>query len=88
MRPKHGHNIKFLCELLESLDYTRYNTGTAQPKLNQKKCREIELIMPIYEEQCRIAEFLSSLDQKAEREQTNLEFLLVLKRGLLQQLFI
>ena len=88
MRPKHGHNIKFLCELLESLDYTRYNTGTAQPKLNQKKCREIELIMPIYEEQCRIAEFLSSLDQKADREQTNLEFLLVLKRGLLQQLFI
>ena len=59
MRPKNGHNIKFLCELLESLDYTRYNTGTAQPKLNQEKCRGIELLLPIYEEQCRSATLLS-----------------------------
>jgi len=88
MRPKSGHNLKFLCELLESLDYTRYNTGTAQPKLNQEKCRGIELVLPIYEEQCRIADFLSSLDQKSEREQANLDCLLLLKRGMMQQLFI
>ena len=88
MRPKNGHNIKFLCELLESLDYTRYNTGTAQPKLNQEKCRGIELVLPIYEEQCRIADFLSSLDQKLEREQNTLDCLLLLKRGMMQQLFI
>ena len=88
MRPQNGHNIKFLCELLESLDYTRYNTGTAQPKLNQEKCRGIEINLPIYEEQCRIADFLSSLDQKAEREQANLDCLLLFKRGLMQQLFI
>ena len=88
MRPKKGHNIKFLCELLESLDYTRYNTGTAQPKLNQEKCRGIELVLPIYEEQCRIADFLSSLDQKIEREQDTLDCLLLLKRGMMQQLFI
>ena len=88
MRPKNGHNIKFLCELLESLDYTRYNTGTAQPKLNQEKCRGIELVLPIYEEQCRIADFLSSLDQKLEREQDTLDCLLLLKRGMMQRLFI
>ena len=88
MRPKNGHNIKFLCELLESLDYTRYNTGTAQPKLNQEKCRGIELVLPIYEEQRRIADFLSALDQKAEQEQSNLACLLQLKKGILQQLFI
>jgi type I restriction enzyme S subunit len=29
MRPKAGQNIKFLCELLESLDYTRYNKISA-----------------------------------------------------------
>ena len=49
MRPKAGQNIKFLCELLESLDYTRYNTGTAQPKLNQDKCRRIGLALPVYD---------------------------------------
>lgn len=88
MRPKNGHNIKFLCELLESLDYTRYNTGTAQPKLNQEKCRGIELVLPIYEEQCRIADCLSSLDKKVEQEQRNLECLLLFKRGTMQQLFM
>ena len=88
MRPKAGQNIRFLCELLESLDYTRYNTGTAQPKLNQEKCRRIELALPVYEEQCRIANFLSALDQRADKAQSVLDYLLSNRAGLLQQLFI
>lgn len=88
MRPKSGQNIKFLCELLESLDYTRYNTGTAQPKINQEKCREIKLSLPVYEEQCRIASFLATLDRRLERAQSNLNYLLLIGDGLLQQLFI
>ena len=88
MRPKAGQNIKFLCELLESLDYTRYNTGTAQPKLNQEKCRRIELALPVYEEQCRIANFLSALDQRTDKAQSVLDYLLSNRAGLLQQLFI
>ena len=88
MRPKSGQNIKFLCELLESLDYTRYNTGTAQPKINQEKCREIKLSLPVYEEQCRIASFLATLDRRLERAQSNLNYLLLIRDGLLQQLFI
>ena len=88
MRPKAGQNTKFLCELLESLDYTRYNTGTAQPKLNQEKCRRIELALPVYEEQCRIANFLSALDQRADKAQSVLDYLLSNRAGLLQQLFI
>ena len=35
MRPKQGFDLRFVCEALESIDYTKYNTGTAQPKLNQ-----------------------------------------------------
>ena len=88
MRPKAGQNIKFLCELLESLDYTRYNTGTAQPKLNQEKCRRIELALPVYEEQCRIADFLSAIDQRTDKEKSILDYLRSNRDGLLQQLFI
>ncbi len=88
MRPKAGQNIKFLCELLESLDYTRYNTGTAQPKLNQDKCRRIGLALPVYEEQCHIADFLSALDQRTDKAQSILDYLLSNRDGLLQQLFI
>ena len=88
MRPKAGQNIKFLCELLESLDYTRYNTGTAQPKLNQEKCRRIEIALPVYEEQCRIADFVSALDQRTDTAESILDYLRSNRDGLLQQLFI
>ena len=88
MRPKAGQNIKFLCELLESLDYTRYNTGTAQPKLNQDKCRRIGLALPVYEEQCHIADFLSAFDQRTDKAQSILDYLLSNRDGILQQLFI
>lgn len=88
MRPRKGQNIKFICELLESLDYTRYNTGTAQPKLNQEKCRQIALHLPTYEEQCHIAEFLSLVEQKSIHAQTELDSLLRTKNALMQQLFI
>ena len=88
MRPKAGQNIKFLCELLESLDYTRYNTGSAQPKLNQDKCRRIWLALPVYEEQCHIADFLSAFDQRTDKAQSILDYLLSNRDGLLQQLFI
>ena len=88
MRPKNGNDIKFLCELLESLDYTRYNTGTAQPKLNQEKCCNIELCLPVYEEQHHIATFLSFFDEKVDQEQRELERMFEFKKELLQQLFI
>ena len=88
MRPHKGQNIRFLRELLESLDYTRYNTGTAQPKLNQEKCRTIPLSLPIYEEQCHIADFLAALEHKCAQENEELEGILQTKNALMQQLFI
>ena len=88
MRPHKGQNIRFLCELLESLDYTRYNTGTAQPKLNQEKCRTIPLSLPIYEEQCHIADFLAALEHKYAQENEELDGILQTKNALMQQLFI
>ena len=88
MRPHKGQNIRFLRELLESLDYTRYNTGTAQPKLNQEKCRTIPLSLPIYEEQCHIADFLAALEHECAQENEELEGILQTKNALMQQLFI
>ena len=88
MRPHKGQNIRFLRELLESLDYTRYNTGTAQPKLNQEKCRTIPLSLPIYEEQCHIADFLAALEHKCAQENEELDGILQTKNALMQQLFI
>ncbi|MEO1954153.1 MAG: restriction endonuclease subunit S, partial [Campylobacterales bacterium] len=36
----------FLCEALERIRYNRYNTGTAQPKLNSEVVKKIQLFLP------------------------------------------
>jgi type I restriction enzyme S subunit len=88
MRPKLYNDIEFLCESLESIDYTRYNTGTAQPKLNQDRCRNIELMLPCYDEQIAISKFLRLIKRKITVEQCKIDQLTVIKNGLLQQMFI
>jgi type I restriction enzyme S subunit len=45
-----------------------YNSGGAQPKLNQAVCKTIPLILPIPKEQQKIASCLSSLDSLIEAQ--------------------
>lgn len=88
MRPKQGFDLRFVCEALESIDYTKYNTGTAQPKLNQEKCRQILFTYPCYEEQQCISSFLSSITKRIIDSEEQLYLLETQKKSLLQQLFI
>ncbi|WP_368491151.1 restriction endonuclease subunit S [Clostridium sp. BJN0013] len=43
-----------MCEALERLNYEKYNTGTAQPKLNQEVCQNINIMVPGLDEQEKI----------------------------------
>lgn len=70
IRAKEGTSISFLyywflyagrLGMLES-----YFTGTTIKHLPGDKLRSISLLIPTYEEQCRIAEILHSLDRKIE----------------------
>ena len=63
LRPKSNFNIGFLTEYLESLDYSLYNSGTAQPKLNQQTCCNIVIALPPLPEQKAIASVLSDVDE-------------------------
>ncbi|AGA68950.1 restriction endonuclease S subunit [Desulfitobacterium dichloroeliminans LMG P-21439] len=92
----HAHVLKskdnycngFICESLERLDYVQYNTGTAQPKLNQEVCRNINILVPKFEEQERISTYLESLDNLITLHQRKLEHLQKQKKALLQQMFV
>ncbi len=88
MRPKQGFDLQFVCEALESIDYTKYNTGTAQPKLNQEKCRKITFNYPCYDEQIIISKFISELNKRIHETEKQLSLFETQKRTLLQQLFI
>ena len=92
----HAHVLKamdgnvngFICEQLESFDYRKYNSGGAQPKLNQATCRSIIMNIPCLEEQQKIADCLSSLDEVIEKQKATLAAWKELKKGLLQQMFV
>ena len=79
---------EYICEYLESLDYSRMNSGSAQPKLNQQTCRKIPVMKPCLEEQRLIANFLSDFDEAIAAAKKELELWKELKKGLLQQMFV
>lgn len=79
---------EYICEYLESLDYSRMNSGSAQPKLNQQTCRKILVKKPCFDEQRLIAEFLSDFDEAITAAKKELELWKEMKKGLLQQMFV
>jgi type I restriction enzyme S subunit len=81
LKPNPGVSIGFLTDYLESLNYERFNSGTAQPKLNKQTCIGIPVALPPTEaEQEAIAQALSSADALVE----SLEQLLAKKRQVKQ----
>jgi type I restriction enzyme S subunit len=59
LRPKNG-NIDYYTYLLESIDYTIWVTGSAQPKLTADNLANIEIIEPPSNEQDEIVEYVKS----------------------------
>lgn len=83
-----GNVNSFICEQLEMFDYKKYNSGGAQPKLNQATCRSLILQIPDIEEQQKIAACLSDFDTAINLAKQELEKWKLLKKGLMQQMFV
>lgn len=86
MRMRNGSNY-FLVQVLEKIDYKKYNTGTAQPKLNSKIVKNIELKIPHIEEQQQIGNFFKQLGDIIALHQRKLDLLKETKKGFLQKMF-
>ena len=87
LRAMSGNVNGFLCEQLESFDYRKYNSGSAQPKLNQETCRSIIVNVPSLPEQQKIADFLSTIDTVIEKQKATVEAWEERKKGVMQKLF-
>ncbi len=62
MRPSARVDIGYLTEFLESIDYSDFNSGTAQPKLNKQSCVRLPVVVPPVTEQRAIAAALADAD--------------------------
>ena len=87
LKPKENYNIDFLESYLENINYESYNTGTAQPKLNQEVCKKINIKIPSLKEQEKIGKTLSLLDKKIELQSKKIEDLKLFKKGLIEAEF-
>ncbi len=92
----HAHVLKFenhftqviVENYLNAINLENFLTGMAQPKLNQAKLEIIPIPLPDdNDEQQKIADCLSSLDELIDAQSQKLDALKVHKKGLMQQLF-
>ena len=86
LKTKQGFNRYYVCNYLETLSYNKYNTGTAQPKLNREVCEKIPVLLPPEEEQNRISTLMTVWDTCIEKQSKMIEKLKLRKRALMQQL--
>ena len=92
----HAHIMKansdnlnyFICEYLESLDYSKICAGSAQPKLTQDVIRNLTIKAPCKAEQQKIAKCISSMDLLIQNQQKVVTTWQQRKKALLQQMFV
>ena len=62
--------------------------GSAQPQLTVAEINKFKIDIPMLKEQTKIANFLTSIDEKITEAQTYLDTVKQYKQGLLQQMFV
>ncbi len=85
LRAKNGENY-FLYYSLVHKDITSFINGGTRTKLNRGELIKIPLTVPPLEEQKKIAEILSSVDQKIAFVDNQIEETELLRKGLMQKL--
>ncbi|MCW1920882.1 restriction endonuclease subunit S [Rhodobacter sp. KR11] len=86
--PKEGILVDWLFYVLNHLDLNQYATGQAQPGLSVDVLNSVTIsISPYEDEQQRIADCLTSLEDLITAEAQKLDTLKTHKKGLMQMLF-
>ena len=86
------YNPKYICWYLnspicKSKIYTMI-TCDGRNNLNMKDFNKLYIPTPCFEEQTKIADFLSAFDRKIDNQKAQLEHWQQIKKGLLQQMFV
>lgn len=79
---------QYLFYSLVHKNITGFVSGGTRSKLIKSEMLKIPLIVPSIEEQTKIANFLTALDQKITQTESQIEKTKTFKKGLLQQMFV
>ena len=63
-------------------------TSSGIPHISAKQIREFKIGFPCFDEQTKIADFLSAIDRRIESVATQITETQSFKRGLFQQMFV
>lgn len=88
LKGKEKFHNDLIVYMFQSLDINPYITGAVQPKLNKQNLLNIEFLLPPLDEQERIANVLSSLDDKIDLLHRQNKTLENLAQTLFKQYFI
>lgn len=82
-----GYNPKYLYYLFQTIPWKLYNTSTGVPSLTSSSIEGIEKAFPQENEQKKIAEFLSLIDERIQTQNKIIEDYLLLKDSIIHQVF-
>lgn len=84
-------NTKFIYSLFQTVDFQKKLmisiASSGQPKFNKTELKEITITLPNNDEQKKIGEYFSNLDNLITLQQKEIDGYKELKKGLLQQMF-
>lgn len=84
---KSNINKKYLYELLSFQNLNYMVCGSGQPQITREPCISHKVYVPSLEEQQKIADFLSTVDQKIEAQKSIVTDYEELKKGTMQKIF-
>ena len=84
---KDQYNLRFLCALMEHIDFTRFQDAGDLKKITQKPFMQLSYIAPSIQEQKSFITFVEQNDKAKLAIQKGLEKLETLKKALMQEYF-
>lgn len=79
---------KFIYYVFLKINWKKYNEASGVPSLSKSTIEKIDISISSLQEQTKIANFLSAIDNKIELVNSQIENTQQFKKGLLQQMFV
>ena len=85
---KVGYDLNYLFLIFQKIRWKKFDESTGVPSLSKKTIEKVVSIFPSYEEQQAIGAYFSNLDNLINSHQEKISQLEILKKKLLQDMFI